>query len=137
MYQKEILNQSKTLEEEKNKAKIYEENLRQDIKDKQQEIDGLNLYCVQREEELETKINDLLLRLQEQTALSIKLQAELDEYEWYEEEEEVEAGAATDGNKAEPYQRPASSRSRPHSRPQSTKPLEQHRLVLFILYLEL
>ena len=38
MYQKEILNQSKTLEEEKNKAKIYEENLRQDIKDKQQEI---------------------------------------------------------------------------------------------------
>ena len=77
---------------------------------------------------METKINDLLLRLQEQTALSIKLQAELDEYEWYEEEDEAEVGAA-DGNKAEPYQRPASSRSRPHSRPQSTKPLEQHRYV--------
>ena len=42
MYQKEILNQSKTIEEEKKKIKIFEDNLRQEIKDKQQEI-GKNL----------------------------------------------------------------------------------------------
>ena len=71
----------------------------------------------------------MLLRLQEQTALSIKLQGELDEYEWYEEEEEVGAAADGTGKGNEPYQRPL-SRSRPHSRPQSTKPLEQHRFVL-------
>ena len=38
MYQKEIINQSTALEEEKKKAKVYEDNLRQEIKDKQQEI---------------------------------------------------------------------------------------------------
>ena len=88
--------------------------------EKQQEIDDLNAYYVGREEELETKINDLLTRLQEQTAFAMKLQNELDEYEWYEEEEE---------DTKEPHdshQRPP-SRNRPHSRPQSTKPLDQHR----------
>jgi len=59
--------------------------------------------------------------LQEQTTLAVKLQAEIDEYEWYDEDEVEEkkslgSGAATGAVR------------RPPSRPPSTRPLEQHRL---------
>ena len=126
MYKGEIENQSAKLESEKEKARALEDTLRKEIAEKQSEIDELNNYYYKREEELETKINDLLLRLQEQTALAVKLQAELDEYEWYEEDEE-EGGGQQEENK-DPHPRPPSSRGRPHSRPPSTKPLDQHRL---------
>lgn len=132
MYKGEIENQSAKLESEKEKARALEDTLRKEIAEKQSEIDELNNYYYKREEELETKINDLLLRLQEQTALAVKLQAELDEYEWYEEEEE-EGGGQQEEKEELINPRPASSRGRPssrgpHSRPPSTKPLEQHRL---------
>lgn len=119
MYKHELEQQAERLEEEQRKSKELEENLRTSINEKQQEIDDLNTYYMQREEELETKINELLERLQNQTALAVKLQNELDEYEWYEEEEDPAA-----------LQRPASARSqhKSHSRPPSTKPLEQHKL---------
>lgn len=128
IYKREMSLQSDRFDEERTKANQLEVSLRHSIKDHQQEIDDLNTYYTSREDELETKINDLLLRLQDHTALAIKLQAELDEYEWYEEEEEVvgeDAAAAA----PETPSRPPSSRSqhRPHSRPTSTKPLDQHK----------
>ncbi len=113
MYKAELEAQTALLEEEQRKSKAIEAALQANITNKQAEIEELNNYYNQREEELEGRINDLLTRLQEQTSLAAKLQAELDEYEWYEEDEEPQA-------------RPPSSRSqhRPHSRPPSTKPFE-------------
>merc|ERR1719266_695214 len=118
MYKRELEMQAERLEQEKTKSRKLEETLRDSINEKQQEIDDLNSYYTSREEELETKINDLLTRLQDQTGLVAKLQAELDEYEWYEEEEDP--------------QRPPSARSQnnaktQHSRPPSTKPLDQYK----------
>ena len=116
LFKKDLINQSEKLEQEEAKSRMLEERLRASVKAKQDEIDDLNSYYTNRETELEAKINELLTRLQEQTALSVKLQSEIDEYEWYEEEEEP--------------QRPPSSRSqhnKPHSRPPSTKPLDQYK----------
>merc|ERR1719266_1296360 len=115
MYKRELEMQGERLEQERAKSRKLEEKLRDSINEKQQEIDDLNSYYTSREEELETKINDLLTRLQDQTGLVAKLQAELDEYEWYEEEEDP--------------QRPPSARSqnKTHSRPPSTKPLDQYK----------
>lgn len=115
MYKKELDLQTERLEQERIKSKQLEETLRVSINDKQQEIDDLNAYYTSREDELETKINDLLTRLQDSTYLAVKLQNELDEYEWYEEEEDPA--------------RPPSARSqhKTHSRPPSTKPLDHHK----------
>ena len=115
MYKKELDLQTERLEQERVKSKQLEKTLQVSIKDKQQEIDDLNAYYTCREEELETKINDLLTRLQDSTYLAVKLQNELDEYEWYEEEEDPA--------------RPPSARSqhKTHSRPPSTKPLDQYK----------
>ena len=115
MYKKELDLQTERLEQERIKSKQLEETLKVSINDKQQEIDDLNSYYTSREEELETKINDLLTRLQDSTFLAVKLQNELDEYEWYEEEEDPA--------------RPPSARSqhKTHSRPPSTKPLDQYK----------
>ena len=121
MYKRELELQAERLEKEKTKSRQLEETLRESITEKQQEIDDLNFYYTNREEELETKINDLLTRLQDSTGLVAKLQAELDEYEWYEEEEVVDV-------QGDP-QRPPSARSqhKSHSRPPSTKPLDQYK----------
>ena len=120
MYKKELDLQTERLEQERVKSKKLEETLKVSINDKQQEIDDLNAYYTSREEELETKINELLTRLQDSTFMVTKLQNELDEYEWYEEEE--------DPAQADPA-RPPSARSqhKTHSRPPSTKPLDHHR----------
>merc|ERR1719266_1715490 len=113
--------QAEKLDQERTKSRQLEDTLRDSINEKQQEIDDLNFYYTSREEELETKINDLLTRLQDSTGLVAKLQAELDEYEWYEEEEVVDV-------QGDP-QRPPSARSqhKSHSRPPSTKPLDQYK----------
>merc|ERR1719266_3269801 len=113
MYKRELEMQGERLEQERAKSRKLEEKLRDSINEKQQEIDDLTSYYTSREEELETKINDLLTRLQDQTGLVAKLQAELDEYEWYEEEEVVDV-------QGDP-QRPPSARSqhKSHSRPPS------------------
>ena len=94
--------------------------------------------CLQREEEYDTKIQEYLTRLQDQTTQITKLQEELDSYEWYEEEDEeipvpseaaaggATAAAAASGATAVPaaagQNRPPSSRSNPRSRPSSAKP---------------
>ena len=82
------------LETERSAAKSLEASLRTSISDQQKEIDELNTYCTQREEEYDVKIQEYLTRLQDQTTQITKLQDELDSYEWYEEEEEAEIPAA-------------------------------------------
>ena len=101
--------------------------LRTSIADQKKEIDELNSYCTQREEEYETKVQEYLTRLQDQTTQITKLQEELDSYEWYEEEEEdiqvPTAAAATPSTGHTLGNRPPSARSNPNrSRPSSTKP---------------
>ena len=81
------------LETERSAAKSLEASLRTSISDQQKEIDELNTYCTQREEEYDVKIQEYLTRLQDQTTQITKLQDELDSYEWYEEEEEAEIPA--------------------------------------------
>ena len=61
--------------------------LNQKIADKKAELDDTISYYSQREAEYETKIDELMTRLQEQTAMYMKLQAEFDNYEWYEDGE--------------------------------------------------
>ena len=126
MYRREMEVLGQKLEQEQSRASQVEQTLRHQIQDKQTEIDDLNAYYTQREEDLEAKINDLLTRLQDQTALAVKLQAEIDDYEWYEEPDPVllEQG----GQNSDIQSRPPSSRSQHrNSRPPSTKPLEQHK----------
>ena len=127
MYRREMEVLGQKLEQEQSRASQVEQTLRHQIQDKQTEIDDLNAYYTQREEDLEAKINDLLTRLQDQTALAVKLQAEIDDYEWYEEEPDpvlLEQG----GQNSDIQSRPPSSRSQHrNSRPPSTKPLEQHK----------
>ena len=126
MYRREMEVLGQKLEQEQSRASQVEQTLRHQIQDKQTEIDDLNAYYTQREEDLEAKINDLLTRLQDQTALAVKLQAEIDDYEWYEEPDPVllEQG----GQNSDLQSRPPSSRSQHrNSRPPSTKPLEQHK----------
>lgn len=105
------------MEDEKARSNRTEINLRQLVNEKQQEVDELNSYYQQQGEEYEAKINELLTRLQEQTTLAVKLQAEIDEYEWYdEEEEEKNGGAATSAPQTK--------------RPGSAKPHDHHRIVV-------
>jgi chromosome segregation ATPase len=125
MYMVEIESQAEKMEEEKAKANRTEVSLRQMLAETKAEVDELNSYYTQQGEEYETKINELLTRLQEQTTLAVKLQTEIDEYEWYEEEEE--GGAGGGGGEEEEEKRTQTPR-RPASRPSSTRPLEQHRI---------
>ncbi len=55
------------------------------LEEKQQEVEDNIAYYTQREAEFEAKIDELMTRLQEQTAAYMRLQAEFDNYEWWEE----------------------------------------------------
>ncbi len=89
------------------------------IKQQRGEIDELNAYCAQQAEEHEAKVMDLLTRLQEQTALAQKLQSELDEYEFYEEDEQGNV-TRTEAPKAEI--KPAQEQQQqPSAPPRSTR----------------
>jgi hypothetical protein len=121
MYMSEIESQAEKMEEEKARANRTEISLRQMLADRQAELDELNSYYSQQGEDYEAKINELLTRLQEQTTLAVKLQAEIDEYEWYEEEEE---GAGEPGREEERTHTPR----RPPSRPSSARPAETARV---------
>ena len=67
-----------------------------------------------REAEYETKIEDLLTRLQEQNALYLKLQAEFDSYEWWEEGDGAHEHSKDDKKRS---RESIATRSRPPSRP--------------------
>ena len=129
MYMTEIESQAEKMEEEKARANRTEVSLRQMLSERQSELDELNTYYSQQSEDYEAKINDLLERLQEQTTLAVKLQTEIDEYEWYEEEEEGGAGGGGGGavGEEEEEKRTHTPR-RPPSRPSSTRPAEQNRI---------
>merc|ERR1711874_495318 len=61
--------------------------------------------------EYETKIEDLLTRMQEQNTLYMKLQAEFDSYEWWEE------GDSAHEHSKHKSRESLAARSRPPSRP--------------------
>ena len=71
------------------------------ITDKKAELDDTISYYSQREAEYETKIDELMTRLQEQTATYMKLQAEFDNYEWYEDGEGPETVAGGEEGEGE------------------------------------
>ncbi len=82
------------------------------LEEKQQECEDNIAYYTQREAEFEAKIDELMTRLQEQTAAYMKLQVEFDNYEWWEEggeEEEKRRGSSRESLQAKS--------SRPSSRP--------------------
>ena len=99
--------------------------LNQKIADKKAELDDTISYYSQREAEYETKIDELMTRLQEQTATYMKLQAEFDNYEWYEDGETaaagVEEGEGEEGQREGTMSRRSRDspmlRSRPPTRP--------------------
>ena len=81
------------------------------LAEKRQECEDNIAYYSQREAELETKIDELMTRLQEQTAAYMKLQSEFDNYEWWDEDDEAAAAAASRRS------RESLPRSRPPTRP--------------------
>ena len=105
MYRNEIEQLQEVSVTDRERAKHTEEGLRGTIEGQRREVDELNSYYGKQEEDYEAKVNDLLTRLAEQTSLAQRLQQELDECEWYEEDEDGEG----EGKKA-------------GSRPSSAKP---------------
>jgi len=87
IYRKEIAQQAEHQAKDSDKWRELESVLNQKIADKKAEVDDTISYYSQREAEYETKIDELMTRLQEQTAMYMKLQAEFDNYEWYEDGE--------------------------------------------------
>ncbi len=70
------------------RAHEQERSLRESINQLRSEAEEMNAYCAQRDEEQAAKVEELLTRLQEQTTLAQRLQRELDEYEYYEEDDD-------------------------------------------------
>ena len=70
------------------RAHEQERSLRDSINQLRSEAEEMNAYCAQRDEEQAAKVEELLTRLQEQTTLAQRLQRELDEYEYYEEDDD-------------------------------------------------
>ena len=128
MYMTEIESQAGKMEEEKARANRTEVSLRQMLSERQGELDELNTYYSQQGDDYDAKINELLTRLQEQTTLAVKLQAEIDEYEWYEEEEEGGAAGGDAGGGDDEEDKRTHTPRRPPSRPPSTRPAEQNRI---------
>merc|ERR1712066_576187 len=93
------------------KWKLKEQTLNDKLRDKRQEVEDNISYYSSREAEYETKIEDLLTRMQEQNALYMKLQAEFDSYEWWEE------GDAGHEHSKHRSRESLGTRSRPPSRP--------------------
>ncbi|CAB4069922.1 unnamed protein product [Lepeophtheirus salmonis] len=118
MYLGEVENERMKVEELRSKLSESHDRIRAQSETNYTEIDELNAYIASREEEHETKINELLTRLQEQTTLAVRLQEEIDEYEWFVEDEE---GNLTERN---PNERPPSALK---VRPPSTKPYDRNK----------
>ncbi len=88
MYMTEMETLQRSLDEERGRNEEQERGLRETISQQRAEIDELNAYYGAGEEESRAKEFNLLSRLQEQTELAQRLQRELDEYEFYEEDDE-------------------------------------------------
>ena len=118
--------------------------LNQKIGDKKAELDDTISYYSQREAEYETKIDELMTRLQEQTTMYMKLQAEFESYEWYEDGEvpETTTGAVEgegdegprEGTMSRKSRESPMLRSRPPTRPPTRSDLDEV-IDVFMFYL--
>ena len=118
--------------------------LNQKIADKKAELDDTISYYSQREAEYETKIDELMTRLQEQTTMYMKLQAEFESYEWYEDGEvpETTTGAVEgegdegprEGTMSRKSRESPMLRSRPPTRPPTRSDLDEV-IDVFMFYL--
>merc|ERR1719410_1820887 len=115
IYRQEIYQQQETYVKDQDKWKTKEQLLNTKLTEKKQEVEDNIAYYSAREAEYETKIEDLLTRLQEQNALYIKLQSEFDSYEWYEEGDGHHEHGKEDSKKRS--RESLANRSRPPSRP--------------------
>lgn len=113
IYRTEMLQQQELYAKDLEKWKDIERCLNLKLTEKKQEINDNIAYYTQRESELETKIDELMTRLQEQTANYIKLQTEFDNCEWWEEEEENKEPSLSQQS-IKPSSRPP-SRGRTHN----------------------
>ena len=109
MYRNEIEQLQEVSATDRERARHTEEGLRETIEGQRREVDELNSYYGKQEEDYEAKVNDLLTRLAEQTSLAQRLQQELDECEWYEEDEE----GAGEGEGKKAGSRPSSAKPPP------------------------
>ena len=115
--------------------KLFLQVLNQKIGDKKAELDDTISYYSQREAEYETKIDELMTRLQEQTTMYMKLQAEFESYEWYEDGEvpETTTGAVEgegdegprEGTMSRKSRESPMLRSRPPTRPPTRSDLDE------------
>ena len=115
IYRQEIYQQQETYVKDQDKWKTKEQLLNTKLTEKKQEVEDNIAYYSAREAEYETKIEDLLTRLQEQNAMYLKLQAEFDSYEWYEEGDGHHEHGKEDSKKRS--RESLANRSRPPSRP--------------------
>ena len=113
MYRNEIEQLQEVSSKDGERAKHTEEGLREAIESQRKEVDELNSYYGKQEEDHEAKVNELLTRLAEQTSLAQRLQQELDECEWY-EEDETAATAGGEGEVKKTGSRPPSAKP-PHA----------------------
>ena len=108
------------------------------VEEKEKQMNTLKLAMndySQREAEYETKIDELMTRLQEQTTMYMKLQAEFESYEWYEDGEvpETTTGAVEgegdegprEGTMSRKSRESPMLRSRPPTRPPTRSDLEE------------
>ena len=117
IYRQEIYQQQETYVKDQEKWKNKEQLLNDKLSEKRQEVEDNISYYSAREAEYETKIEELLLRLQETNAMYLKLQAEFDSYEWWEEGDgHGHHDPAKDDHKKRSRESVA-NRSRPPSRP--------------------
>ena len=114
IYRQEIYQQQETYVKDQEKWKATELLLNTKLTDKRREVEENIAYYSAREAEYETKIEELMLRLQEQNAMYIKLQSEFDSYEWWEEGEGPGDHAKDDKKRS---RESIATRSRPPSRP--------------------
>ena len=111
IYRQEIYQQQEIHVKDQEKWKLKEQTLNEKLREKKQEVEDNISYYSSREAEYETKIEDLLTRMQEQNALYMKLQAEFDSYEWWEE------GDSAHEHGKHKSRESLAARSRPPSRP--------------------
>jgi len=119
IYRKEISQQQESYVKDLAKWKSLENLLNNKLGDKKQEVDDNITYYSQREAEYDIKIDELMTRLQEQTAAYMKLQIEFDNYEWWDEEVDGEAHghSHSEENSKRRSRESLANRSRPPTRP--------------------
>merc|ERR1712106_803122 len=117
IYRKEISQQQESHVKDLAKWKSLENVLNVKLNEKKQECDDNITYYSQREAEYDTKVDELMTRLQDQTAAYMKLQVEFDNYEWWDEEEDGGAHGHSHSEDKKRSRESLANRSRPPTRP--------------------